>query len=243
MRMRTTTALLCILSLGFASSCLAEMPAKQPSIKNIEKNIRHQLADVPIDGVRPSPIKGLYEIRSGSNIYYADATGKYLLAGNIFDTATKKNLTAARREQILRIDWKQLPLNKAIVSGKPDGTPIAVFTDPDCPYCRKLEKELKKVKTLKVYTFLYPLEQLHPKARAKSRAIWCSKDRHKALQAVMLKNKTLSKADCKTPVASIIALGNKLGIRGTPSIIARDGRRISGLLPAEKLQAWAATAR
>jgi len=238
--MRSTAALLCILSLSFASGCQAETPAKQATLKSIKKNIRQRLTDVPVDGIRRSPIHGLYEIRSGGNIYYTDATGEHLIAGNIFDTGTKKNLTAARLEQINRVDWKQLPLDKAIVSGKPNGTPIAIFTDPDCPYCRRLEQELQKADTLKVYTFLFPLEQLHPKARAKADAIWCSKNRHKALQAVMLKNRNLKKADCKTPVAEIIALGNRLNIHSTPSVIARDGRRISGVMPAGPLQAWAA---
>ncbi len=241
--MRFTTAFLCIIAVGFTGICQAGTPEKYPISKRIEKNIRQQLADVPIDWIKRSPIKGLYEIRSGNNIYYTDTKGKHLISGNIFDTTTKKNLTAARLALILRVDWKQLPLDKAIVSGNPDGTPIAIFTDPDCPYCRKLEKELKKAKTLKLYTFLYPLEGLHPKARAKAEAIWCSKDRHKALLAVMLKNKKLKKAKCKTPVADIIALGGRLGIHGTPTIIARDGRRVSGVVPAGPLQAWAAKAR
>jgi len=237
--MRSIAALLCILSIGFANTCLAGATDRTVS-KSVEKRIRQQLADVPVDSVRTSPVRGLYEILSGNNIYYIDKTGKHLIAGNMFDTTTKKNLTAARLEKILRVDWKQLPLDKAIVSGNPDGIPIAVFTDPDCPYCRKLEKELQKAKTLKVYSFLYPLVGLHPKARAKAEAIWCSKDRHKALLAVMLKNKKLKKAKCKTPVTDIIVLGGRLGIHGTPTIIARDGRRVSGAVPVGPLQAWAA---
>jgi len=234
--MRTTAILLCILSLCLASTGAL---AGENVDKDIEKNIRQHLADVPVDWVKPSPVKGLYEIRSSSNIYYVDATGEHVIAGNIFDTSTKQNLTAARLQEINRVDWSSLPLDKAIVSGNPKGVPIAVFTDPDCPYCRGLEKELRNIKTLKVYTFLYPLEGLHPHARAKAEAIWCAKDRHKALLAVMLHDQETGKADCETPVADIIALGSKLGIRGTPSIIARDGRRISGLVPADRLEAWA----
>ncbi len=234
--MRTTAAIVCILFLGLAST---DAIAGQAVDKNIEKNIRQRLADVPVDWVKPSPIKGLYEIRSGSNIYYVDATGEHVIAGNIFDTSTKENLTAARLEEINRVNWDSLPLNKAIVSGNPKGTPIAIFTDPDCPYCRRLEKELQDIKTLKIYTFLYPLEGLHPNARAKAEAIWCARDRHKALLDVMLRDQKPGKANCETPVADIIALGNRLGIHGTPSIIAHDGRRISGLVPADRLEAWA----
>ncbi len=234
--MRTTAAIVCIFFLSLASTPAV---AGQAVDRDIEKNIRQRLADVPVDWVKPSPIKGLYEIRSGSNIYYVDATGEHVIAGNIFDTGTKKNLTAARLEEINRVNWDSLPLNKAIISGNPKGVPIAIFTDPDCPYCRGLEKELRKIKSLKVYTFLYPLEGLHPNARAKAEAIWCAKDRHKALLGVMLHDQEAGKADCETPVADILALGSRLGIRGTPSIIAHDGRRISGLVPADRLEAWA----
>jgi len=237
--------LLCTLMLACAPPSLAETPSPETSnqLAEVEKTIRNQLPDFPIDWVKPSVINGLYEVKVGSDLFYVDATGQHLISGNVFDTGTKQNLTKIRLEEINRIDWSKLPLEYAIVSGDADGIPIAIFTDPDCPFCRTLEEIMKKAKGLKVYTFLYPLETLHPKAREKSEAIWCSKDRHKALQAVMLKDKTLDKADCETPVNDIIALGNRLGISGTPTMIASDGRRRSGATTAKKLKAWAAKAR
>jgi len=237
--------LLCTLMLTCVPPSLAETPSPETSnqLAEVEKTIRSQLPDFPINWVKPSVIDGLYEVKSGSNLFYVDATGKHLINGNIFDTSTKQNLTKIRLEEINRIDWSKLPLEYAIVSGDDDGIPIAIFTDPDCPFCRKLEEIMEKAKGLKVYTFLYPLESLHPKAREKSEAIWCSKDRHKALQAVMLKDKPLDKANCKTPVANIIALGNRLGINGTPTMIASDGRRRNGATTAKKLKAWAASTK
>ena len=233
-------ALICILMMPVLSACTPEEPEQKTTV---EQTIRSQLPDFQIDWVKPSIIDGLYEVKVGKDLFYVDTTGRHLINGNMFDTDTKQNLTKMRMEEINRIDWSALPLEKAIVSGDDDGIPIAVFTDPDCPFCRKLEENLKKAEGLKVYTFLYPLENLHPKARAKSEAIWCSKNRHKALQKVMLKGKSLDKADCETPVADIIALANRLGISGTPTMIASDGRRRSGATTAKKLKAWAAKAK
>lgn len=211
----------------------------QNAPSKVTEQIRKQLADMQIDAVRRSPIEGLYEVQAGSNLYYTDRSGRHLIAnGHIFDTTTKQDLTAARIEQINKIDWNVLPLDKAIVSGDPKGIELAVFTDPDCPYCRKFETNLKSVKGVKVYTFLLPLTQLHPQAREKSEAIWCSKDRHEALLQVMLENRSLASGTCKTPLDEIAGLANRLNIHGTPTLIARDGRKMAGMPPAGQLKAW-----
>ncbi len=210
-----------------------------------EDAIREANKEIPFLYIKPfEPIPGLYEAgipngRGGKIIYYFDSSGKYIINGHIFDTTTRKDLTAARLEEINSIDWKKLPLDKAIVSGDPKGTPIAIFTDPDCPYCKQLERELRNAKGLKIYTFLFPIEKIHPKARAKAEAIWCSKDQVKALHEVLIDGKTLDAPACENPVADIIALGKELGIHGTPTLIAADGRRRSGTMQADKLVEWA----
>jgi thiol:disulfide interchange protein DsbC len=206
---------------------------------DLELLIRKQVPEMNISGVRYSPVPGLYEIQSGNNIFYVDHTGKYLIAnGHIFDTTTKQDLTASRIEQISRINWGVLPLDKAVVSGDPNGIEMAVFTDPDCPYCRTLEKSLKDLKGVKVYTFLMPLKRLHPDATRKAEAIWCSKDQHAALTQVMLEDKAIRGGGCETPLDDIAKLAANLNIHGTPTIISHDGRRRSGNMPAEQLKAW-----
>jgi len=203
----------------------------------IAKQIRENIPSLPIDAIRPSVINGLYELQVGGQIFYSDRTGKYLIAsGHIFNVANHTDLTAKRLEEINKIDWSSLPLNQAIVSGDPDGLPVAIFTDPECPYCKKLEISLKGSTGIKFYTFLFPLESIHPQARAKSESIWCSKNQHETMLQVMLENKTLPKAICSTPIAKNIALARKLGINGTPTIISGDGRKFSG--NPKQLKAW-----
>lgn len=215
---------------------------------NIAEQIRKALPTVPIAAVKTSPIPGLYELQVGSQIFYSDTSGRYLMrGGHILDMQEQKDLTQQRLEDINRVAWQSLPLEKAIISGdKHAKKSIAIFTDPDCPYCKGLEKTLKEVKGVKVYTFLYPLTQLHPKARKKSEVIWCSKNQHKMMQRVMLdgylgddESFNAAKATCVTPIDDITAVADRLNIHGTPAIISGDGRRMSGApRTAEALIKW-----
>ncbi|RMH53056.1 MAG: DsbC family protein [Zetaproteobacteria bacterium] len=213
----------------------ADVPEK--SVELLRKNIR----GLRIDAVHRAPIAGLYEVISGRNIYYADATGAHLIVGgHIFDTSNRRDLTAARLQEINRIDFHQLPLELAVVSGDPDGVPLAVFTDPDCPFCRRLERELQGMHGIKVYHFLFPLTRIHKHAEAHARAIWCARDRYKAMVEIMLHDRDLPAGSCKTPIARLRALGTRIGVTGTPTLIAGDGRMFAGLKTARELKRWLA---
>lgn len=226
--------LLCALLLPLSSWAASATPA---SIKTSEA-IRSTLSDMPIKGIYKTPITGLYELQVGDKIYYSDKTGKHLINGHMFDTTKKQDLTAMRLADLTRIKWSDLPLDKAIVSGPEDGVKMAVFTDPECPYCVRLEEQLVNIDGLRVYTFLYPLTQLHPDSYAKSESIWCAKDQHQALVDVMTKGTVLPKATCTTPLADIQKLAETLNVRGTPTIFADDGRKLPGNVPLNQIKSW-----
>ncbi len=236
--LRRMLALLAIAGLPVAANAAGAL-APEP----VAETIRKAINDLPISEVRETPVKGLYEIRVGNTVYYATADGKHLIAGgHLFETATHRDLTRERLEEINRIDWKQLPLDLAIASGDPKAKlKLAVFTDPECPYCKRLEAILKDMKDVRVYTFLFPLTQLHPEARRKAEAIWCSKNRHETLLKSMLEGVDPGHATCANPIDKTLALGRKLGVSGTPTLFAGDGRRMSGApRTAEALRAWLA---
>ena len=242
-----TAAVIMIAMLSAAQTTRAAAPLDMDKIKAvISKHFLRLSPQLVVKSVRPfDAIPGLYEVQVRDTVFYTDAEGNHLISGHIIDTATRKDLTQARLEDINRIDWKTLPLKNAIVSGDPKGVPVAVFTDPDCPFCRRLETELPKVKGVKVYTFLFPLESIHPHARAEAEAIWCagsgSKARHKAMQDIMLHNKQagdIKSTICDNPIAENIKLGESLGINGTPTLIAHDGRKHAGGFPSGQLEAW-----
>jgi len=232
--------ILVILSMTVATLAIADDSADV--VKNITEKIHKSFPKIVIDGVRKSPISGVYEIQSEKSIFYSDDNGDHVIfGGQIIETASHRNLTQERIVEVTSINWDILPLEKAIVSGDKNAKlKLAVFTDPDCPYCKLLEKELKKLKGVKVYTFLFPLTSLHPKARSEAEAIWCSKNKHETMLNVILEGVTPKADKCDTPLDSIALLAKKIGIQGTPGLISGDGRVYPGGMTASDLKAWLA---
>lgn len=194
-----------------------------------------------VSAVNPSPISGIYEVVLGKNIAYTDDAATYVLFGHVFDMQSQKDLTADRLAQLNKIEWRSLPLANALKTVKGNGKrQLAVFSDPDCPYCKTLEISLDKLENVTIYTFLFPLASLHPQSEAKAVAIWCGKNPSVAWRNWMVKAEEpkTSKADCKNPIKDNLALGQLLGINGTPTLIALDGSTKPGALPVEQIDAW-----
>lgn len=216
--------------------CLGAAHADEAAIR---KNIAQRLPDFPkIDEVRKSPIAGLYEIRIGADLYYADENGDHLVEGQVIATKTRENLTQARIEELTRIDFAALPLKDAMVWKQGTGArKIVIFADPNCGYCKRLERELNNVKDITVYTFLYPI--LGGDSPEKSRSIWCAKDNAKAWRSWMLDGAVPPRAmgACDDgALARNEALGRKYKVNGTPAIVFEDGRRAPGALSADQLE-------
>jgi thiol:disulfide interchange protein DsbC len=203
----------------------------------IKKTLLEKFPGAAIASIAKTPYSGLYEVLIDGQIVYVDENAKYLLVGSVVDLKTQQNLTNERLEKLNAVRFDSLPFADAIKTVKGNGKrKLAIFSDPDCPYCRKLEQELTKVNNVTIYTFLYPIVSLHPEANANAKAIWCAPDRNKAwddamLRGVMPKNN----GSCKNPVESNIALGNKYRVSGTPTLIFENGVRVPGMVPADKL--------
>jgi thiol:disulfide interchange protein DsbC len=199
----------------------------------IRKNVEPKLGDnVKIDAIRETPYAGLYEIRIGNEIRYTDKTGTYLFAGHIFNLKTKEDVTQARIDDVSRIKFSDLPLELALKTVKGNGKRVvAIFEDPNCGYCKKFRQQtLSKVDNVTVYTFMYNI--LSPDSTVKSRNIWCAADRNRAWDEWMLSGKQApaAPAGCTAPNDKVLALGNKLGLQGTPAIFFADGSRIPGAI-------------
>lgn len=207
----------------------------------LAKRLRELYPNTEFSAVTDSPVPGIFEVVMGRNIAYTDERGRYFLFGHLFDMPAQRDLTAERKDELARIDFSQLPLKDAIktVHGKGSRV-VAVFSDPDCPYCRQLEPELAKVDDVTIYTFLMPLITLHPDARNKAISIWCGADRVKAWAAFMLRNQTPASANCDHPVDRNVALGERYQITGTPTLIAADGRVMPGAASAAQIEDWLA---
>lgn len=225
-----------VLSLMLVSSLLAcSANADQTAIK---KTLAAQFPGAEISSITKTPYAGLYEVLIDGQIIYTDETAAYVFLGSVVDTKAKKNITNERMAKLNEVKFDNLPFENAIKYVKGDGSrKLAIFSDPECPFCKKLEQELIKVDNVTIYIFPYPIAGLHPQATAASKAIWCAPDRNAAWQDALLKG-VLPKNDgkCKNPVDANVAYGNKLRISGTPTLIFSNGQRVPGMVPADKLE-------
>ena len=205
----------------------------------VKKMLEQKFQGVAVGSVTKSPFFGLYEVLFDDQLVYTDAKVTYVVVGKIYDAATKKNLTDARHRELSRVAFDSLPLNLAFKRVKGNGQrKFAIFSDADCPYCAKLEKEMKDIDNVTIYTFLYPIDQLHPDSARKSRIIWCAPDKVKAWDA-FFESGTLPKnnGDCDNPLAATSALGQKMRVTATPTLIFADGSIVPGALATEQLEA------
>jgi thiol:disulfide interchange protein DsbC len=199
-----------------------------------------------IGAITRLPHGGLYEvIVNQRDVVYTDATGRLAIVGKVVDLESRVDLTAKRVEELRKVDFAALPLDKAIVKVKGNGKRrIAVFSDPDCPFCKRLEPELDRLDDVTIYTFLYPLAALHPDAMRKATMVWCAPDRSRAWDDLMLRGRLPEggSLSCATPILEIIELARSLGISATPGIVLGNGKLIPGLVPLQELEAQLAAA-
>lgn len=234
-------AALCMGALGMALAHAGE--------KEVRQAVQALAPEVKVVSVSGTPLPDLYEVvvdgPNGVAVVYASGKGDYVLVGELLDVKKRRNLTDERMERLNAVDFDSLPLSQAIKMVQGNGKRrLAVFSDPDCPYCRKLEPELAKLNDVTIYIFPYPLP-MHPDAGRKSKLVWCSKDRLQAWLDMMLRNRLPEGggSDCDHPVDKNLALGQRLRINGTPTLIFSDGRRVPGYAEAERIEQMLASVR
>jgi thiol:disulfide interchange protein DsbC len=209
----------------------------------IRKSLMASMPDLKIESVRKLDRVDLYEVvANGRSVFYTDPLGETAIVGKMVDVRTRENLTQQRITELSRVDFSVLPLERAIVTVKGGGTrKLAVFADPDCPYCKQLERELDGVDDVTIYTFLFPLTSLHPDAARKARLIWCAPDRARAWSELMLRGREPDNGgDCASPIAQNLELGEKLSIEGTPGIVFPSGRLVPGVIGRDQIERYLA---
>ena len=209
---------------------------------DIRSSIESRFPGTKVTEVNKSALSGIYEVvmdgRQGPMVAYTDDKAHYLMVGDLLDIKSERNFTRERMDKLTEVKFDSLPLQNAIKIVKGDGKRrLAVFSDLDCPYCKKLEAELAKIDNVTIYNFPYPLP-MHTDAGRKSKLIWCSKDRAAAWNDYMHKGKLpAGKGDCDNPIDENLALGAKLRIDGTPALIFANGKRVPGYMEAGRLDA------
>ena len=229
MKFFATTALLALTACANAWAA-----APQDTIRKVLAERIPQLAQ--IDEIQPTAMKGLYEVRVGTDVFYSDAQGNYLIQGELIDTQARRNVTEDRIKALTAIQFDKLPLQDAItvVQGKGERH-LAVFADPNCGYCKRFERDLQKVDNVTVHLFLYPI--LSPDSAEKSHNIWCAKHPASAWQNYMLKDEKPAAASCNSDaIGRNLALGRQHKITGTPTVIFADGTRVPGAIGTAEIE-------
>ena len=207
---------------------------------SLRKAIENAYPKMTVESIVKTPYSGLYEVYMNGQIVYTDEKFSFLIAeGHLVDSKTKKDVTTERLADLSKIDFDRLPFDQAIKVVKGNGSrKMAVFSDVDCPFCKRLEQnELSTITDVTIYTFLMPLDQLHPDAANKSKAIWCAADRTKAWQDWILNGQLPKKAvNCEVPLDKVATLAKKLGVTSTPTIFFADGKRMLGAYPAAEIE-------
>jgi thiol:disulfide interchange protein DsbC len=227
--------------LAAALALACAVTAAHANEEAVRKGVATLLGDqVKIDGITKTGFLGLYEVRiateEGTRIVYTDEAASYFFIGNIYDNKTQTDITESRLRRLNAIRFADLPLAQAfkVVRGK-GSRQLVYFSDPRCPYCRRLDQELAKVDDVTVHVFLIPI--IAPDSAAVSKAVWCAPDRGKAWLELMLNEvePPAPKANCDTPLEKNLALSRKYRINGTPTMVFPDGQRVAGLMSAARL--------
>ena len=206
---------------------------------SIRKNLAERLPNLPaIDEISKMPMAGLFEVRiNGTDIFYTDADGNFLIQGSVFDTKARSNLTEIRTNKLSAIDFAALPLKDAFTIVRGNGKrKIAVFEDPNCGYCKRFERDMQKVDNATFYMFLYPI--LGADSTTKSNSLWCAKDRAKAWQDWMVRDVAIAAAGTcdTTALTRNVEFGKKHKITGTPTMFFADGTRVPGAVDAQQVE-------
>src|SRR3989338_579544 len=197
------------------------MQSKFPNIGKLEHIVK-------------TPYAELYEIVIDGQLLYTDEKGQYLFDGSIIETKSRLNLSDERRRKLFAINFDKLQLGLAVKKVKGNGKRrMAYFTDPNCSFCKRLEKELAKVRDVTLYVYLYPI---FPNSSETVRNVLCAKDPVKAWDDLMLNSIAPAGANCETSTDKVLALGKELRVNGTPNLIFGNGTQSPGYLPAEEIE-------
>jgi thiol:disulfide interchange protein DsbC len=204
----------------------------------IRKNLSERLSELgKVDEVTKSVVPGLYEVRVGTDIYYSDEQGNFLLEGMLLDTRTRVNLTEARLNKVIAAELPSR-YKDAVVWKQGNGSrKLVVFSDPNCGYCKRLERDLQNVKDVTVYTFLVGI--LGADSNEKARNIWCAKDSTQTYRSWMLSGDVPDRAMGKCDVSALERNQNlmrRFRFNGTPALVFEDGRKVGGALGTEELE-------
>ena len=207
------------------------------NVESVKKNLSTKHADLNLQNIESTPIANLYSATLDDQIVYVNDKADYVLVGSMIRLSDQKNLTKDLFMKNNQIDWNKLPLNDAIKTVKGNGQrKIAVFSDPNCPFCKQLDLQLNQLKDVTIYTFVYPIK---PQSVADSKQVFCEQSPALAWSNLILKGiKPSSSKTCENPIERNLKLGRSLNIMSTPTLIFSNGYKQVGALSAQDIEEY-----
>jgi thiol:disulfide interchange protein DsbC len=231
-----------IAMLAVTSALTLPQNARAESEDVVLNRFRALYPSTRIDSVKPSPLNGIWVIQMGRNVAYSDSAGRYLMFGAIFDSQSRTVISqssAPSEDEQRRVSFPDEYLNLAIKTVRGTGVQrLAVFSDPQCGYCKRLEPELVKLTDVTIYTFPYPI--LGDVSQQLTNNVLCARDQQQAWSNAITKGTMPVQRACGKKFEQLLELGKSIGITGTPTLIAGDGRMLSGAHSAQDIQGWLA---
>jgi thiol:disulfide interchange protein DsbC len=222
------------------SGPLGAAPTKENAeIQKVKAALSGLIGHKPVDSVAPSPIPGIYEAMVGASVFYVTADGKYLLSGKLIDIEKRLDLTSAKQSVVKAKMIEDIgEENMVIFAPEEYKHTVTVFTDIDCGYCRKLHAEVDQYNDLgiRVRYLMFPRAGQGSPAYRKAVSVFCASDRSEAMTLAKA-GQEIEMKDCDNPVDREYALGEALGVTGTPAIFLENGDLIPGYVPAARMSA------
>lgn len=241
---KTLHKTLLIAAIFHAAGALAADPAsasnpasatvKQPDLTRLQAALNGEKPDA----VNPTAIPGLYEVVVGGQVLYLSEDGRFIVQGDILDLGSRANLTENRRGELRGKAIEAVGENRMVVFA-PEGPvkhTVTVFTDIDCGYCRKMHSQMAGYhkEGIKIRYLWFPREGKGSESFDKAVSVWCADNRQDAMTKAK-RGESVEPKTCDNPVQAQYELGQKLGVRGTPSMILENGDMIPGYVPPTQL--------
>lgn len=224
---------LCVLLLGSAHADV---------LQDAEQKIRNSLAvllpGLRPDGIRATPVDGLFEVTFGTRLVYVTGDGRFLFQGKLVDLETRSEITEERLSELKTAAMAQVSEDQMVIYGPADAAyTVSVFTDIDCGFCRKLHAEMAKYNEagIRIRYLFYPRAGIGSESYDKAVSVWCADDRKAAMDTAKA-GKPIDAKTCENPVAEHYALGQAMRVQGTPALFLEDGEMIPGYVPADRLR-------
>lgn len=201
--------------------------------------IRSLNESIQVDRIAAAPLPGFREVVVGGQVLYVSDDGRYLLQGSLFDVEQQKDLSQVGLAEVRRELLKQVPEKDRIIfaPANPDYT-VAVFTDVECGYCRKLHQDIAEYNRqgIAIEYLAFPRMGLASEDFKTMEAVWCSADRRKAMTDAK-NDRPVTAKRCTSPVRQHYDIGQRAGLTGTPMIITEQGVQMPGYMPPDALRA------